>query len=83
MANLQPRFRSLHGNPQFLMQFAAQCELWRFAALHLAAGKFPQSTLMNVIGPPGDEHRAGSVDDDADRHLNRTAHVRYSALIRT
>jgi len=86
MSNLEQWLGSLHRDAEFFMQLAPQRRYHRFIRLHLATRKFPQPSLMRVVGPAGDQYRPGRVGDDAHRHVDGWwcgAHVRYSALIRT
>ena len=55
MTNLDQRARSLRTNAQFLLQFTIEGNPHRLTVLHLAAGKLPQTTLVFVIGSPGDQ----------------------------
>jgi hypothetical protein len=82
MADLHPGFGGLYGDAQFFMQLAVQRRRDRLAVLDLAAGKFPQTTLMNVIRSAGDQHPSRRADQDAHGDMNGF-HVRYSALMRT
>ena len=79
---LQPRFSVLDRDAQFFVQLTVQRRCDGFTLFHLAAGKLPQSPLMNVIRSAGNQHLVRRVDQDANGDMNRT-HVRYSALMRT
>jgi hypothetical protein len=69
--------------------FPHQGTLNGLTGLHFTARKFQQATLMNVIGPPGNQHPSTPADN-ANRDMNdlrgqvtRHNQVRYSALMVT
>jgi hypothetical protein len=52
---------------QLFLQFPCQGRFDGLPGLQLAAGEFPQSALMNVFGPSGNEYPPPSVANHTDR----------------
>ena len=86
--DIEEMFRGEDGDGQFFGEFARERFLYGLACVDLAAGKFPQSTLMEMIVAPAHEHLAACVGDHAHGHTEHgvrrcPAQLRYSALMRT
>ena len=58
----------VHGDTDFLVQFADQRRFRTLAGLDLAAGKFPQARERLAFRPMRDQHALVSIDQRAGDH---------------